>query len=1161
MAGTSLTWDSLRAFAGPGTSGPGNIIEAAGPAPFEVRVPISLGDVPGRRTSQGDLAIHPGESVRVKALVPEDIKDTAWRLRLIGEVDVDRQLHTETNFIYQYRLIDDALDPHTTHHRTYSLALRSGGEEVPRRAYFRVFGNGKPEEYQFRVWIKKLGVEALPGGRVGVEVAVYLKRPGRNAGNMTGTPDHVYFLDGGNGTQDWQERLLPIHLAGDEASLLFTVTGEKFRGRVWFEDPQFMGPDGLSSLPAFGPTRPYVPHRYWIGENLCQVEWPRFRLTLNGQEFFHDKLYQPEHAWPAAELDVPADLVRPGNNELTLQLVSDHHGALAYNLRKLEWLRLPNGRLEVVACPQLVDSSKDFGILVKTREPNEEMAVSVEPVAGRQQAGIAPVERNLVFPQAGLHCVNFRAGQGGPGGAIRFRIGQEERQASVERVVERPEDGVLVGSGDILYSSTDRPNMRRFHAWYLHHSLGNCIVYRHIYHFGGTQVLDPEAWKEALALCEAAGLKYSFIVCGSEMPGTAAIPTEDMLAGPSFRGAQLHEHDGLYYYWGSATRDPEEELFLAVYERFPARTRCGRIGDPQLWGGRAGAPLYFDSHRAHNMQEGAEYFCENIRRGLTLATRHSGPSMLFKYFFQAGYKWLAAETLYGPHEIVLGALRGASLAYGQPRYGAHIAASWATSPHNDPAAFRRYFLGLATTYIHGTEYMYIEDGLWHMEQGHQADDRFSVACQGHLKVHQEFYHFTRAHSRRGKMRVPVGFLHGQYDGWTCWTRSHVWGQEGEEWDFADPEKSWDLLRVFFPRSVLAPIYKTPCPHEPMGFFSGTPYGPADIVPTEAQISTLANYSALIFLGWNTADADQIERLRQYVEVGGHLILALPHLSTEVRRNQPPQPLAGPRVHQLLGLEIRGLKQSSGKWTAQNVADNDWVAVHQGGNVQLGDVALEGATARITDEAGTPVILENKVGKGQVTFVNVAAYPGDAAVEDLYRGLLHAAGKRAVAEQKSNVWVKGSEDVSFAVYDWDRTPGQPPISTVYLLNVNWWSDNPPVSEAHLLWKDAEVPLAITRGKIHVVTVAGDWGVWTQDINTDVTGIQPDSRGVEISLQGQGKTKLQVLYRPAASGGAQGKLRGESSHGPLVFSRAADAPGPWQTEITLNGPERIRLVPHR
>ena len=1158
MAGTSLAWGSLRGRADPGSMAE-DVNGEVGITAWETRVPISLTEVQGRRTDVGDLALQRGESLQVKALVPEKTRDFAWRLRLVGAVDIDPRLRTEEGFPPFYRLIDDALDSGTTHHRTYSLALRSNGELYPRRAYFRVFWNTMAEEreYPLKVWVRKEAVETLPGGRVGIEVAIYQKRPGRNPGDLTGPPDSAYFLDASEGTQDWREFQLPVRLSGDVACLLFTVTGEKFRGGIWLEDPQFPGPDGLNSLPPFAPARSSGPYRNWLGENLSEKEWPKFRLTLNGKEFFHGKLFQPLYSWPAAEVDLPAGLLRAGENDLTIQLVSAYHQALAYILHRLEWLQIPNGGLEVVACPKLVEAGKEFPVLIKTRDPGLESRVFVAPAPGQERAAITPIQSELVFPVAGLQFVKFRAERAGAGGTLKFRFGGEERQVAVERVVERQEDGVLVGSGDSLYVAAEVESLRRFHAWYLHHSLGNSIVYRPIYRWGGTQLRDPEAWKEAARFCEAAGLKYSLILDGREIPGTDGNPTNEMLAGPIFLGSQLHEHDGMFDYWGIRWRWPDEELFWDVYERFPAHGRGGTISDPRVRGAGPMEPLFYDPHRAHDMREGAEYFLENIRRELPMALRPSGPSTLFKYFFQAGYKWLAAETMYGPHEIILGALRGASLAYGQPRYGAHIAAEWSTTPHDDPAAFRRYFLALATPYIHGAEHIYIEDGLWHMEEGLSADDRFSPACQGHLKVHQDFYRFTCAHSRRGHMRVPVGFLHGQHDGWTCWTRALVWGQAGLDWDFAEPEKSWDLLKVFFPRSVLAPIYREPCPHEPVGFFTGTPYGPADIVPIEAELKTLSKYATLVFLGWNTADTDQVERLRKYVEAGGHLILALPHLSTETRRKPLPHPLNGPQVQQLLGLEIRGLKASSGNYVARKVADQGLVTALRGFKLQLGDVILQGTVPRVTDEAGTPVLAERKIGEGQVTFVNVAAYPGDAALEGLYQELLRETGQRVLGEERARVWARGSEDSSFAVFDWDRIPGQLATSTVYFLNVNWWGEASQPSEAHLLWEDADVPLAITRGKIHMVTVAGDWGIWTQDIDTDVRGLHPGPRGAEVSLQGQGKTTLRVLYRPAARGRTRLKLTGRSSQGPLVLE-ALHVPGLWQTELALQGPEQLQFI---
>jgi hypothetical protein len=74
---------------------------------------------------------------------------------------------------------------------------------------------------------------------------------------------------------------------------------------------------------------------------------------------------------------------------------------------------------------------------------------------------------------------------------------------------------------------------------------------------------------------------------------------------------------------------------------------------------------------------------------------------------------------------------------------------------------------------------------------------------------------------------------------------------------------------------------------------------------------------------------------------------------------------------------------------------------------------------------------------------------------------------------------------------------------------------------------------------------------------VSGLHPEPRGAQVSLQGQGKTTLRVLYRPAARGGARLKLTGRSSQGPLVFE-ALHVPGLWQTELAMQGPEQLQFI---
>ncbi len=301
------------------------------------------------------------------------------------------------------------------------------------------------------------------------------------------------------------------------------------------------------------------------------------------------------------------------------------------------------------------------------------------------------------------------------------------------------------------------------------------------------------------------------------------------------------------------------------------------------------------------------------------ATRHSGPSTLFKYFFQAGYKWLAAETLYGPHEIILGALRGASRAYGQPRYGAHIAAQWSTSPHDDPrrSADISSPSPLRTFMVQSTFILKMDCGTWNAAtaltiasalpaRGIRRFTRIFIALPEPIAAGETCVFLwdscmasttvgPAGHMPKcGDRQTPSGILPSRRRVGTCSRCS-------------SPAPCWLLFTGILVRT------------NRWEFLTGTPYGPADIVPIEANPETLSKYTTLVFLGWNTVEADQMERLRKYVEDGGHLILALPHISVEVRRKKLPQPLTGPKVRQLIGLEVRGLKASSGNWVTQDAA--------------------------------------------------------------------------------------------------------------------------------------------------------------------------------------------------------------------------------------------------
>ena len=87
--------------------------------------------------------------------------------------------------------------------------------------------------------------------------------------------------------------------------------------------------------------------------------------------------------------------------------------------------------------------------------------------------------------------------------------------------------------------------------------------------------------------------------------------------------------------------------------------------------------------------------------------------------YQAGYDWLGAEQMYGPEEIILSSLRGASRAYSRPLYGTLHAMQWGSGPFTDPKHSLRLYMSLAVAYMHGSSHMgrtvHISNGQRHIQ--------------------------------------------------------------------------------------------------------------------------------------------------------------------------------------------------------------------------------------------------------------------------------------------------------------------------------------------------------------------------------------------------------------------------------------------------------------
>lgn len=1011
------------------------------------------------------------------------------KLRLRGDVQIHPSWMYEGGLPFLYRDIDDALTAQT-HHSRYALELSAQGESWPRRAYFKIQcppkintqypvprGGGA---WRFSCWVWTENLRLAENGRAAVIFEHFLKKDGVDIRDISGEPEETVVLPFPTGTCGWRQISCEIPLGDDSAAMLVTIALEHAWGKVRVEDPRLENGLGFNILPPVDMANRYLECFNWYGENLSQKEWTTLCLTVNGKQLPEYPLFQRCFRGSENELELPDGVLRDGENLIEICNVSHYNDPLPYCVEKAELLTERRSPVRIAWCPRDVAANREFGVLLKTYTPQ------VRVRSWGDTCLEAPGE--LLCREPGLHVLRVRAGDPCTGQSLTVQAQGYTETVQVQRIVEKEEDNVLAGSGDAIYVPQDVGQMEDFLIWYLENGLGNMITFRPVYRWSGTRECNEAVWRRMAKLCDGLGLHWCHIIDGRELPGLNANPTKAMLAGKGFLGNQAHERDGALYYWLQRKGHASDTLFEELSHRV-LRHPDFPTYHPKVEYDGENTYFCFSPTAPRDMREAAEQFVGKARAVLSGVKRHTGPSVLFKYFFQAGLEVGGAELMYGPLEVVLAALRGASTAYGRKEFAAHLAVQWGTTPHDTLERYRRYRLALLVSYLNGVNHINTEEGLYRMEEFFAVLDRFSVPCREHGAVERQFVHFLNTHTRRGKLHRGVALLHGAYDGWACFCRRNAWAQEGVEWEFAAPEESWDLIRVFYPDSVLDAIYRHPCPAAPQGYYTRTPYGLVDILPVEAQSNVMRQYGAMAFLGWNTADAGQISRLTEYVRAGGTLVLGWPHLFTDTRRRDAiygtPHPLD---AWELIGVRLLGFREPAAP-----------------GSPTLGCVSLGENTRILREKDGLPLVIENRLGSGTVYFVNAREYPASAGVREVYEELLRLLGQQEARHQAQKGCLSSADTVETAVYD--REDGH---RVVYAINTDWYSREKEEAQAVLRLDGQEYPVPILRDRIHCFTIRDGAAVETADWDTEVLSLEREQNQIRLTLQGGGEAVLRLYF---------------------------------------------------
>lgn len=962
---------------------------------------------------------------------------TRKRIRIVGYVDTPRD---ELLFRNLECLIDDNLDAKTVKNDTHSLYYRGENKPIKQHAYNRIPGKLIQEgSLTIEIQAKRKDLKINKEGNFGVEVEVFLKKEGRHEDDVYDTPDKILFLPipAGTSKDGFETITKTFDLPKNVACLLVRVGGTSFDGECWVEAPHLIQKgQPLVSFPFVKRAKETDNHNYWVGINIATRSWPRWNVSMNGKTLFESNVFDRASNVTDIYLPLPSDT--PNEGEMTLTLIDESpRTSFPYKIREVEAIEETARDFEVISISKFPEKGQQVGLLVETNKPNQALSVKTDSDC------LTPKEQTVTLKNPGLHVVPLTANKTGEQIPVSITQGNRTENVEIQQIIEKNKDGVYLSSGDEIYiDKIDYDTYNQFFKWYISNRIGNWYQFRPSYDWSGFRTVDKGLLKHYIQLLNQLAMPYAWQVEGRSLAAEAINPDLKTLDSPLFQGKQAHENDGGYYYWGHFK-------YVGLFSDMAARSRPygGIFARHRPIHTDHGTFIHYDPQGIKDMEQGAKTLVENFKYSRGESTRHTGPSTLFRYLFQAGYDWLGAEQMYGPEETIMSSLRGASKAYGKKDYGSLHAMQWGSFPFTDPKHSLRHYMSMVVAYMHGSSHINTEEALWIDEF---ANDRFSPSGKEHLVAQHKIMDFIETHSRRGSLNPAIAVIQGRNDAWKSFGRGSVWSQKGEKWAFNKACESFDLVKVFYPENDL-----NSC--GPGGWFTSTPYGPIDLLPIEATQELMNNYKVMIFLGWNTYNSEDFARLKDFVQQGGTLLLTAAHINSELQPDIIPQfPKNDKIVRDLLG--------------------NDY--------------------ASLTEKT------ERKVGKGTVVYFPAKSYPAEESLRMEYEKAMRSIASKNLEAEANKGWVAAAPHIGFTAWDEDNR------RTLYLLNIDWKSDQI-AHPATFLLGDKTFPVQVRQYHTETIHCASSLGIMPGSNTTDVLEIKETPEGWSIKVQSTEPDELQIF----------------------------------------------------
>ena len=535
---------------------------------------------------------------------------------------------------------------------------------------------------------------------------------------------------------------------------------------------------------------------------------------------------------------------------------------------------------------------------------------------------------------------------------------------------------LYVGTDSDDHRHDESGEMQRILNYFINTGMGNFINFRHSpgRNYAPGQLASKETWLGWLDKCADNGVAVAF----HKLPDSLSWSEVKEHCGDLLRGSSIHEP---YLVFNPLVRPEKKARFI------DPQIDMSTIKDSYI--------QYVDSEVAGAKEKDITTFCGD-------------PSLLCVYLRDCDIDIVIAEPVSN-----CALLYGAARASGKV-FGSHIPVDWYLGGTHDSSTSLMFKLLLELCYAYGGEYLYTENSLF-KTVSHFRNDWEDEFCVENRQILREFCCFAMEHPRRGVPQKRLAAVYGNLESmfWlpddripelvdtNDWDQK-IWGR----WEDTSYQMVWKAVEAWLPVFSCRRMEQD---ETLTRMFSGTPFGPVDVV---SPYSDLSAYRIISFFGWNTMDEKIYENLLSYVEQGGILLICACHFDTRVDPAEPVKLFRDGKISELAGCDING-STSSGY-----------------GNIRA--CLLENLSAVQIDDN----LYVHKRGNGKVYFYSFLDIPAESRLIRKIKATLKQITEESRDEDEIIISGDDSPYINYNV--WKQSDGS---CTVYFSNVDWDNDCP------------------------------------------------------------------------------------------------------------------------